>query len=45
MSFPAVTRRRLWLASVRDTLGKVRRKYVVEADRDGPVAGVRILTP
>ncbi len=42
---PDVTRRRLWLEFVRDVLGKVRRKYVVEADDRGPAAGVRIVTP
>lgn len=42
---PQVTRRRLWLESIRDVLAKAQRKYVIDAGRDGPVAHMRIVTP
>ncbi len=42
---PEVTRRRLYLDFTRDVLGKVPRKYVTDADADGPAAHMRLVVP
>lgn len=41
---PDVTRRRLWFEFARNVLGKVQRKYIVDADENGPTAHTRIVT-